>query len=533
MPRLRLLLAVALLTGMSSFMYEIGWIRMLALVLGSSTHAFELMLSAFILGIAFGGLWIRRRIDTNADTMRLLGIVQLIMGLSALATLPIYGSSFHVMREALGALSLTHNGYVAFNTISHGICLAVMFPAAFCAGMTLPLITKSLLRAGAGEAAIGQVYSANTAGAIAGVLLAVHLGLPLLGVKGLIVAGAAIDLALGVALLALAAGGALRLPALASGAVAATAVLMAVFGVRLDAHDMASGVYRLGKLLNKDHEKVLLHRDGKTATISITEDAQHVSLRTNGKSDGAVRIGEGAPSQDEITMTLLGALPQFYAPQARRVANIGFGTGLTAHVLLASERFEQVETVEIEPAVVAASSVYLRKANWRALEDPRHRVVFEDAKTHFSSQQARYDVIVSEPSNPWVSGVASLFTTEFYRDVRRYLKQGGLFLQWVQLYEMSPVLLATIVTALEDNFPSYEVWMGNDGDMIIAAANGGPVPPLDTRAFANPALRAELSRFHINNPDDLYLHRVAGHAALAPYFRSFRGRPNSDYFPIV
>jgi predicted membrane-bound spermidine synthase len=532
-PRLRLLLAVAMLTGMSSFMYEIGWIRMLALVLGSSTHAFELMLSAFILGIAFGGLWIRRRIDAAADTTRLLGIVQLVMGLAALATLPIYGSTFHVMRAALGALSLTQNGYVAFNAVSHGIALAVMFPAAFCAGMTLPLITISLLRSGAGEKAIGLVYSANTAGAIVGVLLAVHLGLPLLGVKGLIVAGAAIDLALGVALLAVAGGSALRVPALASAAVSAAAVLVALLAVRLDAHDMASGVYRFGQLLNKDQEKVLLHLDGKTATISITENSEHVSLRTNGKSDGGVQIRGGAPSHDEVTMTLLGALPQFYAPEARRAANIGFGTGLTAHVLLASDRLERVETVEIEPAVVAASSVYLRKANWRALEDPRHRVVFDDAKTHFSSQHARYDVIVSQPSNPWVSGVASLFTTEFYRDVRRYLAEGGLFLQWVQLYEMSPVLLATIVTALQENFPSYEMWMANEGDMIIVARASGAIPPIDPRAFDNPALRAELGKFHIRNLDDLYLHRIGSQAAMAPYFRSFRTPANSDYFPVV
>ena len=202
-------------------------------------------------------------------------------------------------------------------------------------------------------------------------------------------------------------------------------------------------------------------------------------------------------------------------------------------MLLAAPRFELVETVEIEPAVVAAAAAHLRKSNWRALEDPRHRVVFDDAKTYFSSQQARYDVIVSEPSNPWVSGVASLFTTEFYRDVRRYLKPEGLFVQWVQLYEMSPVVLATIVVALQENFPNYEVWMANEGDMIIVARHGAPVPRIDPRAFENPALQAELKRFHINNLDDLYLHRLAGEAAIAPYFMAFRAEPNSDYFPVV
>src|SRR6266850_6391544 len=247
----RLLLAVAALTGLSSFMYEIGWIRMLALVLGSSTHAFELMLSAFVFGIALGGLWVRRRIDTTRDTLRLLALVQLAMGLAALATLPVYGSTFRLMQLTMQSLSNTESGYLAFNLVSHGICLAVMFPAAFCAGMTLPLITASLLSKGVGERAIGWVYAANTAGAIAGVVVAVHLALPLLGLKGLIVAGAAIDLALGVLLLAMQQGAWRRAPATAAAVLSTVAVLAAVFIVRLDAHQMASGIYQYGALAGK------------------------------------------------------------------------------------------------------------------------------------------------------------------------------------------------------------------------------------------------------------------------------------------
>jgi spermidine synthase len=529
----RLLLIVAALTGMSSFMYEIGWIRMLALVLGSSTHAFELMLSAFILGIAFGGLWIRRRIDSATDSIRLLGAVQIAMGICALATLPVYAASFGFMQSVVATLSATERGYAAFNLISHAICLAVMFPAAFCAGMTLPLATVSLLRKGAGERAVGQVYGANTLGAIAGVLFAVHVGLPLLGLKGLIVAGAAIDLALGVLILARFGGMAPRLHAGVAAGVALLALVAALAGVRLDAHDMASGVYRMGELLNKTRNEVLFQQDGKTATISVTSDGESVSLRTNGKSDGGVHIGGGEPYGDEMTMTLLGALPQFLAPEARRVANIGFGTGITAHVLLSSRRFEAVDTVEIEPAVVEASARHLRRFNARALEDPRSRVYFDDAKTFFSSRPGRYDVIISEPSNPWVSGVASLFTTEFYRDVRRYLRDDGLFLQWIQLYETSPALLATVVAALEENFADYELWMASQGDLVIVATNRKAVPRLDPSAFESPELRADLKRFRISGLDDLLLHRLGSKQALAPYFAALGAQANSDFYPTL
>src|SRR5436190_3465371 len=197
MPGAQLLYAVALLTGLASFIYEICWIRMLSLVLGASTHSFELMLSVFILGLALGGLAMRRRVDASAHPERVLGWVQVAMGLAALATLPAYDATFGLMEWLMKGLSRNEAGYLFFNLSGQAVAAFVMLPATFCAGMTLPLITGALLRRGAGEAAIGQVYAANTLGAIGGVLLAVHIGLPLLGLKGTLIAGAAVDATLG------------------------------------------------------------------------------------------------------------------------------------------------------------------------------------------------------------------------------------------------------------------------------------------------------------------------------------------------
>jgi len=532
-PQYRLLLAVAALTGASSFIYEIGWIRMLSLVLGASTHAFELMLSAFILGIACGGLAIRRRIDSSGDTVTLLGVVQVAMGVAALATLPLYGSSFYWMQAVMQALAPSEGGYFVFNLASHGICLAVMFPAAFCAGMTLPLITTSLLRNGAGERVVGQVYAANTAGAIAGVVLAVHAGFALLGLKGLIMAGAAIDLALGVVLLAARQPRARGSYATAAALLVSGVALLGAAGVRLDARLMASGVFRTGQLLDpKGSEQVLLQLDGKTATVSVTGSDRFLALRTNGKSDGAISISGPLATNDEAMMILAGALPQFLAPAAKQVANIGLGTGMTTHVLLSSAGFESVDTIEIEPAMAQAARRF-RPFTERAFADPRSHIYFADAKTFFSARQSRYDVIVSEPSNPWVSGVSGLFSTEFYRGLRRYLRDGGLFVQWIHVYEMTPALVATITGALEENFSDYELWMPSDGDLLVIAAHRGKVPRPDARAFDNPRLRAELARLNIRNLDDLLLHRVAGRAAIGPYFEAFGAQPNSDYLPLL
>src|SRR3989475_8886189 len=438
----RLFLGVALLTGAVSFVFEIGWIRMLSLVLGSSTHSFELMLSAFILGLACGGYWVRRRIDSITDPTRFLGIVQVAMGLLALATLPLYGQMFELMRAVMNGLAKTDSGYTLFLLSSHGIALAIMFPATFCAGTTLPLITFALL--GHGEKAIGAVYSANTLGSILGVLAAAHIGMPLCGLKGLISAGAALDVALGLVLLwRLAHAPRLRTSAAALALACFGAVLT---GVHLDSYKMASGVFRRGDLYSERDATMLFHRDGKTATVSLMDFGTDRSLRTNGKSDGAINMDpNGARVSDEITMTLTAAIPLAYRPDATSAAVIGIGTGLTTHTLLGSSALRSVETIEIEPAMAEASR-RLAPRNTNAFADPRSHIIFDDAKTFFSTHNRKYDIIISEPSNPWVSGVSSLFTGEFYRLARRHLNPEGILVQWFQTYEIHASLVASVLS---------------------------------------------------------------------------------------
>ena len=241
------LLTIALGSSMASFFYEIGWIRMLSLVLGSSTQAFELMLSAFILGLALGGLWIRRRLDRIAAPLRYAGYVQVLMGVCAVGTLPLYNASFDFMAFMIGSLSKTDGGYTLFNLTSQTIAMAIMLPATFLAGMTLPLFTYALLQRGAGERSIGRVYSANTVGAILGVLLAVHVVMPAIGVKGLVSLGALLDIVVGIALLALARPQWRWRWELPASAGAAALVFVAILlTVRFDPLRIASGVYRDG-----------------------------------------------------------------------------------------------------------------------------------------------------------------------------------------------------------------------------------------------------------------------------------------------
>src|ERR687895_1641610 len=113
--------------------------------------------------------------------------------------------------------------------------------------------------------------------------------------------------------------------------------------------------------------------------------------------------------------------------------------------------------------------------NSGAFADPRGTILIDDAKSFFSTRRRSYDLIISEPSNPWVSGVSSLFTREFYRRIRKHLNPGGLLVQWIQLYEIDASLVATVLGALGAEFAHYAVYAPSDYDLLIVAGDQ-PIP---------------------------------------------------------
>jgi len=529
---MRLMLAVAALTGLSSFIYEISWIRMLAAVLGASTYSFELMLASFILGLAIGGWWIRRRIDAASDTVRLLAIVQVVMGVAAAATLPLYAMSFDLMSWLILSLSRNEGGFVLFNLTSTTIALLVMLPATICAGMTLPLITYRLLRSPEGERSLGRVYAVNTLGSILGVAVAVHLLMPLVGVKATLIVGCAIDVALGLGLLILASPRGTwraRWPAFAGVA----ALVFFAIAVDNDPRRSASGVFRTGAARIGESNSVIYHHDGKTATVDVIQSDQNRSIRTNGKPDAAIAMNpELPPTGDEFTMTLLAVLPMGHVPQAKNAAVIGFGSGLSSSILLTSPYMQRVDTIEIEPSMVEGAKNF-RPINEAAYTDPRSRIVFDDAKSYFARGHQRYDIIVSEPSNPWVSGVSSLFTEEFYKRISQYLNQGGVFSQWLHTYEIDSETLASIIAAVSRTFPDYLVYTTIDADVVLIARKGGSTGRFDPSVLQYPKLQFMVNRLRLTDPLSISHRAVARASLITPFFATFGAPANSDYFPFV
>lgn len=537
---LKPLLLVAMLTGFSSFIYEVVWIRMLTLVLGAATHSFELMLATFIMGLALGAWWIRNRIDTSRRPEALLANVQIIMGLLAMATLPLYTASFDAMAYALRGLSRGDEGYLFFNLASGLLTTVVMMPAAFCAGMTLPLITTLLLRHGHGERQIGQVYGVNTLGAIAGVLVSVHVLMPMLGLKWSLATGAVVDVLLGLYLYWLLHGdspqarsAALR-PLAIVGAASLALVIAIPLAAQLTPQQMASGVFRTGSARMADNYKLLFQRDGKTASISVIEGpAGDRSLLTNGKSDGATHPLRKTTTPDDHTVVMLGALGPLHHPDAKRAAVIGLGTGVTSAVLLGSAGLQSVDTIEIEPLMVEAAA-YFRPRNAPVFDDPRSHIIVDDARAHFARTPASYDIIVSEPSNPWVSGVSGLFTQEFYKHISSHLAPDGHFVQWLHLYEASPQMVGSIIQAFSAVFPHFRAYAANGADILLVARNDDRTPAIPAGVLQRlPGVKERLADVGIDSEAKVAAHETVPAPVLHMVLGSFQLPANSDYFPYV
>ena len=525
------LLGATFLSSAASFVYEIGWVRLLNQALGTTLHSFELMLATFIAGLAFGGLWVRKRSKAVKDVVQYAGFVQVLMGAAALVSVPLLSSSFEWVGWTMRALARTEEGYTLYTFATAAIAMLIMFPAAFFAGMTLPLFTSALLRKGSGEAAIGRVYAANTLGAIVGVMLAVHVLIPSIGIRLTVTLAALVDALIGLYLLRMLSPG-YWMPRVAVAGLATAAVFAASvhFG-RLDPREQVAGVFRTGLASIPESAEVPFLRDGSTATIGVVRQGTLKTISTNGKPDASLRPLSEAPTLDEITMLMAAALPLATHPDPERVAIIGWGSGLTTHTMLGSDRPVVVDNIEIEQAMWEGAKFFEQRVD-RAYLDPRSKVHFDDARTFFAAGNRQYDVIISEPSNPWVSGVASLFTKEFYRFLHGHLEEDGQLIQWVQTYEIDDPMVATMIAALLEVFPNSELYVTNTADLLIvarkAAGEGYLLAPWESEPLAS-----ELRRVGLGSPADFAIRRIGGPAVLRTLVRMFDSPPHSDYFPTV
>ena len=346
--------------------------------------------------------------------------------------------------------------------------------------------------------------------------------------------GSSFDLALGIILIACVSGSKFSRSILVACTSCAALLFSAGFFTVFDTKRMASGVFRTGIAGLQNDVRTLAHYDGSTASISVIEWVNiGISIITNGKPEAAISYGKTtSPTLDEYTMTLLAAIPLSIHPSAKTVANIGFGSGLTTHTLLLSDEIEKVDSIEIEPAIIKGAKYFIEK-NENAFFDPRSHINIDDAKTYFHSVSDQYDIIISEPSNPWVSGISSLFTEEFYQTIKKSLNDEGIFAQWLHTYESDIKIVLPILKTISENFEDYQIYATNHGDILIISSANGQLNLPSQLLFKNDKMKTHLATIGVHNMHDLSIRFLGNKRLLDPFVNLNQLNTISDYFPHI
>jgi spermidine synthase len=491
--------------GFTSLVYEVAWTRALSMVVGSSIYAFACMLAAFLLGIAVGSLVarpfadrLRRPLAAYAGGIALLGLLSLL----SLSVLPLLPGTFMTLVRRFGESPLL----LLLSQIA--MAIAVMFPPAFVLGALFPLLARAQSEVQGAAPAVGDVYFVNTVGSASGAFMAGFVLLPALGLRGTAALAIATNLAAGA--LVLLWRGHERTPqrvALAA-APALLALAVALHPPALDTRPLARGGYVAARIFDDSPDAALLegipreevsyYRDGLSATVSVHHMRGQWTLHLNGKADASTGADMG-------TQVLVAQAAMLFGKAPRDVLVIGWASGVTVGSA-ARHPLERLDAVELEPAMLEASH-FFEHVNGRPLDNPRVHVVLDDGRNYVETTRQKYDVIISEPSNPWLTGVANLFTREYFRAARAALTPEGRFIAWFPLYAMDFDALRSILASVRAEFPNvYALVLDRNLPDLMVLATAKPLTPEDLPRWESlpPAVQSDLYRIGTHSTADLW-----------------------------
>lgn len=530
------------LSGFVAMVYEIAWTRLLGLALGASTHAYSLMLATFISGIAAGG-WIIARWRRQANTLVAFGLAELALAATLFASIWFYDLLPLWFVQLGNLLARGRPGaYTLYELCQALICFAVMFLPALCLGTTLPLASRVATAAlSVTGRSVGKVFAVNTIGTVLGAVLGGLVFLPYFGLAHTFAIGIALNALIGTAILVQRYPGS-RLVWIAPALVLVVSFLGASSLEPRWRRAFSFGMWRGGVAPPTvqayrdivDRLNLKYHRDGAGSTVAVIADQlsngrEQLSLTVNGKTD-ATSVG------DMSTQVLTGQIPMMLSPGATDALVVGIGSGVTVGAILCHQAVTNVDVVEISPEVSEVARTFFGPVNNHALDDPRVHLAVEDAKTFLRATPNRYDVIVTEPSNPWMAGVAAVFSHEYYQDCAARLKPGGIVAQWLQVYETNDRIVDMVVNTFSSVFPYVGVWQAGAGDLLLVGSLTPRKPDLSSfeRSFNDPVVRGDLARVGVQNLTTLLMQELIPHGDAAYLPEAEPETPvHSDFKPVL
>ncbi len=507
-------LPLAGLTGFAGFVLEIGWTRVFALIAGPSAYAFAATLASFITGLALGSAIGERILNRTRrpDLLLRAGLAGAALSCAVATTL---AGTWLPLRIA-GDLAASTDAYMTLLTRHAMWTGALVLPAAAFLGFTFPQLLALNPSREPQPSRVAAIYAVNTVAGVAGSLAAGFLLLPTLGLHATLLCAAALLLVAAIAAhLATAQTRVARFSALAI-PIAVIAIIVA--GGDWSRLLLASGAYKYARYLPRDGDveamltagTLLYYRDGASATVAVRELAGIRTLAIDGKVDAS-------SGGDMTTQKVLAHLPLLLHPDPKRVLIVGLGSGVTAGAAL-THAVDTVDVVEISPEVVDASTHFERE-NRGALDDPRTSLIVGDGRSHLLLSGASYDVIVSEPSNPWMAGVAALFTQEFFAAARAHLAPGGVLCQWAHTYDISTDDLRSIAATFASVFPEGTMWLVGEGDLLLVGSDAPLEPRIGQLAehWRRPGVAADLAQARVLGPFGLISTYAGGPSQLAAF----------------
>jgi spermidine synthase len=507
------------ITGFAAMATQIGWTRAISLGTGSSTYAFSLIVSVFIMGLSLGGAWASRIAPRVEDPVVLLGKILLLIGLlgMVLAALLGYGPVLFYFLLAWGSDAKSGElnwGFLLFIQ-ALGISALIIIPT-FLMGATMPLTLQCASRSSTDTGkTVGTIYAVNTVGAILGSFLGGLLLIPALQIQRTLELMAILYALPGLLLISLSPSRKLRVTSYTTSAIALPLAVIVLMSPRWEPRIMSAGLFLL-----RDSERVkaarafqfdsgmpnlnrtvLWYREGAAATVAIAKSGETISLSVGGKPD--------ASSHGDLSTQMgLTLVPELLHPTgAQEVLVIGLGSGISVAAGLAPESVSAVDVVEMSPEVVEASSFFepfsglpYTKQSPITINHPKVRVLINDGRNHLLLSSKKYDVISSEPSNPWMAGIGNLFTKEAFELSKQRLKPGGIMCQWVHSYSLEDSHFMSIVRTFGEAFPHIQLWWINRGDYLLLGSEAPMTIPLATlrQRFAEPKIREWLTRVNFD-----------------------------------
>ena len=509
-------------SGFSALVYEIAWTRSISLLIGSTVYAFSMMLTAFVLGLALGSTACSKFVDRIKSPMTSFAVIQTCLGLSALLVVPLIGNLPFTVTKIISRFI---GSFWMLQLAEFSIVLLIMLIPTFLMGAAFPLANRLYNQKSPQIGrSVGTVYGFNTIGNIAGAFIGGFILIPVIGIQNSIFIAVLINIIAGLIFFCISHELVPKSKWIVSTVIAVISITGFTMIPSWDVSLMSFGPFHEAARISDNtaqskialeslaqNSKVIFHKEGLTTTVTVKQVTDEIrALYINGKPDAS-------SFSDLPTQMMVAHLPLLMHQDPNNALVIGLASGISLGSV-GLYPLKEIDCVEISPAMLEACR-FFDEYNYRILDDPRVNTIVADGRNHLALTEKKYDIIISQPSNPYFAGIADLFTREFFELCSRRLAKEGVMCTWVQSYNIDMETFQSIVHTFDAVFPDMTLWRVGKSDCILVGSRGTLDVDYDQfiKQINGQAISSDLARIGIQTLPEIFSHYVMGPEAIQKF----------------